>query len=166
MKTIKKNLVPTDFSELWFAALEYAESLVAIYDAKIYFLHVVDNEPTLANVMVDLNSETILRNVEENATGELLRIMYERVNNGENVIPFVCRGNAFKEIVKFSEEKNIDIIVMATHGLTGLAHVLLGSVTEKVVRHSSIPVLTIKPEARKKKFSNKEYVEEQLHFIS
>jgi nucleotide-binding universal stress UspA family protein len=57
---------------------------------------------------------------------------------------FVVEGRASSEIIKFAEEKSSDLIIIATHGLTGIEHLLLGSVTEKVVRMSKCPVLTIK----------------------
>jgi nucleotide-binding universal stress UspA family protein len=57
----------------------------------------------------------------------------------------VRRGNPHDEITRYAADEHADLIVMATHGRTGLAHVLLGSVAEKVVQHADIPVLTIKP---------------------
>ena len=60
------------------------------------------------------------------------------------VHPEVGEGSTFEEIVRFAKEKDIDLIIMGTHGRGWLAHVLLGSVTEKVVRKAPCPVLTIK----------------------
>jgi len=57
----------------------------------------------------------------------------------------VRRGFAYEEIMRFVDEEEIDLIVMATHGRTGLPHIIMGSVAERVVRHSPVPVLTIKP---------------------
>lgn len=61
-----------------------------------------------------------------------------------NVVPEVAEGTPFEEIVRFARDKDIDLIVMGTHGHTGLAHLFLGSVAEKVVRRAPCPVLTVR----------------------
>jgi nucleotide-binding universal stress UspA family protein len=65
---------------------------------------------------------------------------------GRTVIPAVVEGSPKTEIIQYARKRNIDLIVIATHGRTGLAHVLIGSVAETVVRTAPCPVLTVRPE--------------------
>lgn len=163
MKNIKRILVPTDFSEFSLAGMDYVVSLAVLYDAQIYLLNVIDHEPTLAFHAVDLHSETLLRNNTKKAEAYLSRLVETKFRNMQNIVVVVRQGDPANVIVRFAKEQGIDLIVMATHGRTGLAHVLLGSVTEKVVRHSSVPVLTIKPQEIADGLLSDEDVEEQLH---
>jgi len=150
--------VPTDFSELSFVALPYAEAFAEMFDAEIILLHVIDSDPTLAYRTVDLKSETVLRNFEINAGKELVRVRKELISKTCNVTEVVCRGNSYKEIVLYANEHSIDLIIVATHGRTGLSHILMGSVVEKVVRHSLVPVLTVKPSEMREPFEENEDV--------
>jgi len=75
----------------------------------------------------------------------------------------VRSGVAEKEILRFAEEERIDLVVMATHGWTGLRHMLMGSVAEKVVRYSPIPVLTVKPKPAREEIVRRDDVELELH---
>lgn len=163
MKTIRKILVPTDFSEHSFTALEYVLSLTAMYDAKIYLIHVVDAMPVYAFPQVDLHSETVFRDMVAKAHEELNHLVSRKVGNTRKVVTTVLRGEVYKEIVNFAQEEGIDLIVIATHGRTGLAHVVMGSVAEKVIRYSPVPVLTVKPEKVIENLLKNSDVEEQLH---
>jgi nucleotide-binding universal stress UspA family protein len=81
----------------------------------------------------------------------------------ENVEHVVIQGNPYKEILKYVVENKIGLIVLATHGRTGFKHVLIGSIAEKIVRHSPIPVLTVKPTDVREKFLTRDDVEKELH---
>ena len=143
---IKKILVPTDFSDLSLEAVHYAMSLSELYGADLVLFHAVDDAPVLAfhtmeittDFVVDDTAKTAERHLEEFARSHDIRSHY-----GLSLV--VRRGNPYDEITRYAKEESVDLIVMATHGRTGLAHVLLGSVAEKVVQHSDIPVLPIKP---------------------
>ena len=163
MKAIKKILVPTDLSEFSLAAVEYAASLAEMYGAKIYMLYVTDGEPNLAFPTVDRHSETIPRDSEGEAKKQLHHFVYGNVIQVRNVPEIVRVGKAQVEIPRFATEAGIDLIVMATHGRTGFAHVLMGSVAEKVVRTSSVPVMTIKPRELQSVLVTEEDIEKDLH---
>jgi nucleotide-binding universal stress UspA family protein len=143
---IKKILVPTDFSDLSLEAVHYAMSLSEMYGADLVLFHTVDDAPVLAFQTMEITSEFVLddtaktaeRHLEEFARSHDIRSHY-------GLTLAVRRGNPYDEITRYAKEENVDLIVMATHGRTGLAHALLGSVAEKVVQHADIPVLTIKP---------------------
>lgn len=131
-------LVPTDGSEGAEVALEHAESLAESYGAEIHLLFVADvrtqNTGNMAPNMIGELQET---------GEEAVESMKEKLNKGIDVKTEVETGIPHREINEYVEEKDVDMIAMGTHGRTGLGRVLLGSVTEKVVRTSEVPVLTV-----------------------
>ena len=164
VKRIKTILVPTDLSDLSLAALEVAAVLACGEDAKVTLLHVVESSPLLGFHTVDYTSETLFRDSEEKAEKDLDRIIREQTPFPAALAAAVRRGDAQKEIVRFAVEENVDLIVMATHGRTGLAHIMLGSVAERVVRRSPVPVVTVKPPEMRERLILGRDIEEQLHF--
>lgn len=146
MKEFKNILVPTDYSELSLVALEYALAFSKMFGSRIYLLHTLDTIPVLALHTVDLTTETVIYETEKNARNDLHLFTISKIGNIPNVVEIVRKGIAQEEIVKFAKEEAIDLIIMATHGRSGISHVLMGSVAEKVVQHSPVPVLTVKPE--------------------
>jgi nucleotide-binding universal stress UspA family protein len=147
MTSIKKILIPTDFSSFSLTAFEYVKAQPDMNDATLFVLHVV-NDPVLVAPYpnVDVNAETILRDSASRAEEELGRFLEKHFAGARTVIPAIRRGEAAREINKFAAEEKVDLIVIATHGRTGIAHILMGSVAEKVVRYAHVPVLTVKPE--------------------
>lgn len=163
MKPIKKVLVPTDFSGYSLSAMDYALSLAAVYEAKVYLLNVVDNIPTGAFHTIDLDAEAVRRNAQERAVDELKKFVSQKLEGREDLVQVVRCGNPAEEIAAFAKDEHVDLIVMATHGRTGLAHMLMGSVAERVVRESNVPVLTVKPEQFQWNPLKESDVREQLH---
>ena len=163
MKMIKSILVPTDFSDFSLAAMEYAKSFSIIFNTRIYMIHVVSGFPVLATSYMDADSETMLKDLEDAASKELNEFMNAKLPKDHNVVLVVRRGEVYSEIIKFAQEEKIDLIVLSTHGRTGLSHLLMGSVAEKVVRHSPIPVLIVKPETLRGTLLDEKDIEEQLH---
>ncbi|MGB2869960.1 MAG: universal stress protein [Bacteroidota bacterium] len=156
MKTIKKILVPTDFSELSLASIDFAKSLASTYGARICLMHVVDDVPVLAYHTIDLTTNYRMDDALKGAEHELQRFAVDLLGDFTGTEIVSRRGNPYYEIVKLAEEGSFDLIVMATHGRTGLVHVVMGSVTEKVVQHSGIPVLTVKPVPMRKAIEHHE----------
>ncbi len=144
---IKKILLPTDLSSASISAFKYAKSLAEKYGATIYVLHVLENiPPVLAIHSLDLTLERLEKNMEENAKKQLEKVVKENLKTKNKVQTFIRKGIVDDEIVKFAEEKKVDLIVMGTHGRTGIELTILGSIAEKVVRKAKCPVLTVKPE--------------------
>lgn len=142
----KKILVPTDFSDLSVEAVHTAQSLAEQYGAAIILMHVVDDAPVLAFHTMELTTELVLPDAGASAEEHLAQFVRTHgIRNDSGLSLVVRRGNPYDEISRLATEQEVDLIVMATHGRTGLAHVLLGSVAEKVVQHCDVPVLTIKP---------------------
>jgi universal stress protein A len=145
LKEFKKILVPTDYSELSLAAMEYATTFSRMFQAQIYMLHTLDTLPVLSLDAVDLTTETVIYETEKNARSDMHAFVTSKVGTTSNLVEVVRKGVAEDEIVKFAHEENIDLIIMATHGRSGIAHVLMGSVAEKVIQRAQVPVLTVKP---------------------
>lgn len=149
MFKIKNILLPTDLSSTSLVAADYAIELAVQYKAKIHLLHVLEKTPPILAIRsLDLSQEKILKSFEEEGR-KSLDIAIKKIKKGKGeqfeIEPVLLKGNDYDEIVKYSKEKKIDLIVIATHGRTGLLHTLLGSVAEKVIRYAKCPVLVITP---------------------
>jgi nucleotide-binding universal stress UspA family protein len=162
MNIIRRILVPTDFSELSLSGIDFIRSLAVLYDAELVLLHVVDTTPPPAVPELDVHAS--LTREETRAKERLAEIVVRLFPATRNITPLVRRGDPAKEIVRLASEEGADLIVIATHGRTGLAHVLMGSVAEKVVRHATVPVLTVKPESMRPPLMEQEDINEQLHY--
>ncbi len=146
MIELRRILVPTDFSKHSQNALYYAVAFAEKFGAELYLLHVVQDlalfvpdavtvTPPLAPPIEQLTAavRTSLKRLSEENHLERFTVHTE-----------VREGTPFYEIVQFARDADVDLIVMGTHGRTGLVHVLMGSVTEKVVRKAPCPVLTVR----------------------
>jgi universal stress protein A len=146
MIDLHRILVPTDFSKFSKNALAYAAAFAEKFQAELYLLHVVQNfallVPDSVNVVPPVGPSVEELTVAVRAALE--RTVQENQLERFTVHREVREGAAFYEIIQFAKEKDVDLIVMGTHGHSGLVHVLLGSVTEKVVRKSPCPVLTVR----------------------
>ena len=147
MIKIKNILLPTDFSNLSLSASEYAINLAEQYSAKLHILHVLEKTPPILTIRsLDLSEEKIIKTIEEDAQKKLDNVV-KKISKNRNIEinALIRKGIDFEEIIKYSEKSKIDLIVIATHGRSGIMHTLLGSVAEKVIRLSKIPVLVSKP---------------------
>ncbi|HFE64778.1 MAG TPA: universal stress protein [Caldithrix sp.] len=142
---IKKLLVPIDFSPYSKQATEYAISLARNFNASITFLHVVEQEifPPFYASGVESVFE-IDPDLDKRVIENMNEFLSEQLDGHIETSYIVREGKSHKEIVDFAREDKSDIIVIASHGLTGLDYILLGSTTEKVIRWAKCPVLTVK----------------------
>lgn len=147
MFNIRKILVPTDFSHISLSAFEYARSLAERYDAQIYLIYVLEKTPPfLALRTLDLTEDKIIESMEQKAEESMRETLEQlRGSTSAGVEGVIRKGADYEEIVSFAGEISADLIVLATHGRTGVMHTLLGSVAEKVIRYSKIPVLVTTP---------------------
>jgi len=133
-----KILVPTDGSEGSKIALEHAKGLAEKYSSEIHLLYVADvRTHNTGEIIPNLVAEL------EKIGEESIESMKESLEGVEGIKDSVIKGIPHREINDYADEKDIDLIVMGTHGRTGLDRILLGSVTEKVVRTSNVPVMTV-----------------------
>jgi len=146
MIDLRRILVPTDFSKHSENALAYATAFAEKFDAELYLLHVVQD---LALFVPEAVTAAPVAAPPVEQLSAAVREALDRVIDNHQLRRFtvhaeVREGSPFYEIVRFAKEQEIDLVIMGTHGRTGLIHVLLGSVAEKVVRKAPCPVLTVR----------------------
>ncbi len=152
MFNIKNILLPTDFSNLSLSAARYAVDIAKQYGARIHLLNVLEKTPPILAIRsLDLSEDKIIKTIDQDAQNSLKKAL-EKINQDKSVeiIPVIKKGVDFEIIVDYCESNNIDLIVIATHGRTGILHTLLGSVAEKVIRYARCPVLVITPSETEK----------------
>ncbi|MBX2992663.1 MAG: universal stress protein [Bacteroidetes bacterium] len=145
-KFINEILVPVDFSGYSKNALRYAIPLAQQYGARLHLVYVI--EPTI--YPADLGfGQVVMPGVEEEirtkSDHELQSLIREEIGNRVKADATVRLGKPHQEILKEAEEKNIDLIIIATHGHTGVEQILFGSTAMRVVRLAKCPVLTVRP---------------------
>jgi nucleotide-binding universal stress UspA family protein len=145
MVPIRRILFPTDFSEpaehAWLFALQFAQD----FSAEVHVLHVVAPPPRLTEAYsMNFDPEKFAAVLTAEAQTSLDRLVEGAKARNLTFQQEVRIGVDFREIIDYARKHQIDLIVMATHGRTGLAHALVGSVAEKVVRKAPCPVLTVK----------------------
>ncbi|MGH8603726.1 MAG: universal stress protein [Gammaproteobacteria bacterium] len=142
---IQSLLIPTDFSDLTEHTLDYAIGLAVALNASVELLH-VHYSPALSLQNGDLTmpvDPTLEAEYEASAQQRLDKLAEKYRSCGVTVSGRLLSGVPHAEIIRAAEEGGADLIVMGTHGRTGLAHLMMGSVAERVVRGSPIPVLTV-----------------------
>ncbi|KPK59219.1 MAG: hypothetical protein AMS21_10110 [Gemmatimonas sp. SG8_38_2] len=149
-KTLKRIVVPVDFSEYASLALTYAKELSAVHAAEMHLLHIVDEivypdfyppvTPSGGSMSDELRDQSLER---------MQSLLSELPGPESQAQIHVRAGRAAPAIAEFAEEQGADLIIIASHGLTGLSHILLGSVTEQLIRRASCPVFTVKAFGKK-----------------
>jgi nucleotide-binding universal stress UspA family protein len=158
MDNIKKILAPTDFSQLSQAGVRHALELAKAFGAEVTVYHVVSSAE-----LMEYPKETVegldehplhsLRHPLETYQQVMSRFLKKHFSDlipGVKIREKVELGAPDKNIVSLAEQEGSDMIVMSTHGRTGLSHILVGSVTEKVVRQAHCPVFSIHPQPKEK----------------
>lgn len=134
-------LVPTDGSEAAQRAVEHALNLATQYDARLHALYVVDAN---AYSTLEAGTDVVLTALEQEGEESVKEVADLGADAGLEVVTEVVTGGIYRSIIDYAEDNSVDLIVMGTHGRSGIDRYLLGSVTEKVVRSSPVPVLTIR----------------------
>lgn len=145
---VRSILLPTDFSECARRAVPFAADLARLTGARVLCLHVV--EPVVPAVGLSPMAEPLPvadygDEIEGAAARELPSFCGGEGLDGVEVEEAVVRGEPAAEIVRVAEERKVDLIVISSHGRTGLGRILFGSTAESVVRHAHCPVLVVKP---------------------
>ena len=142
---IKSILFPTDFSEGSSQALQYAVDLTTKYGARLYVVHVVYDLAKATGWYVPHRSvDEMYKDIQEGAKKELERFGVDDLAQVKNIERIVLTGVPHEEIMNFSKEKRIDLIIMGTHGRKGIDRILFGSTAAQVVRFAPCPVLTVR----------------------
>ena len=143
----EKNPFSDGLSELSLCALPYARELAGEFGAELHCLHVIDEAGQYwmgageTAVPMVLSRDDLWQSAQEQMDDFAAREFKEF---SAGLVSKVVLGRPFLEIIRYARQESIDLIVIATHGRGGLASVLLGSVTEKIVRKSPCPVLTVR----------------------
>lgn len=145
MKTFKNVLFATDFSAGSDFAFDYALSLVKRCDARLNVIHVINEPVDLRGFYVPhISFDKLEEEIEQGARKLMEQFVRANLAEFSNYETHIVPGIAYDEILKKAQEINADLIVLGTHGRSGLDHVLFGSTAEKVVRKSPVPVMTIR----------------------
>ncbi len=151
MKSYHSILYATDFSECSTKALEYAVDLAHIMNAKLHLLHVVEPLDMYATRFGTEQSLyfDLMKELRTTANSDLQKVAAQISDRGIGVIPVVREGKPAEQIVNYASEHSIALICIATHGWTGFKHLMLGSTTERVLRHAECPVFVVRSEQTK-----------------
>jgi universal stress protein A len=140
---LKRILVPIDFSATSLKALRYAIPFAEQFGATIHLVHVVERAPFIYDVesmAMTIPEATLVKAAKE----KLDSMANEEIKELVPVTAEVYVGKPFDEVAKAAKASDVDLIIIGTHGHTGLKHVLLGSTAERVVRYASCPVLVVR----------------------
>lgn len=148
MIRIQSILVPTDFSQHSEVAATYAAEFASRFNAELHLLHVLQEplvmgpDPDAGLAMIDVEDLRAKVDASLSDWSEAHFGMEHDVQQSTKV------GSSYVEILRYARAHDIDLIVISSHGRTGLMHVLLGSVAERVIRMAPCPVLTVRPEGQ------------------
>ena len=150
MSEFKKILCPTDFSDNADHGLIYSKALAKSSGGTIDIVHVIDlghNQigPIEGVYVSSADLHRSIQMIEEHAQEQMDHVIKKQRVLGRDVTPHMRKGYSAEEIVDLSKELGSDLIVVATHGRTGLSHMIFGSTCDKVLRLSHTPVLAVKP---------------------
>ena len=149
MIRLNKVLVPTDFSEFSKPAMDYGCAVAARFGAQLHLLHVVPDPAMLVPEAHAFSVEAMQAQTAaliDDAKDRLSKLPADGWEDGQPVVREVRTGVVFMETIDYVRTHDIDLLVIGTHGRSGLMHVLMGSVAEKIVRKAPCPVLTVKPQ--------------------
>ncbi|MGB4599432.1 MAG: universal stress protein [Trichlorobacter sp.] len=145
MKAFTKILVATDFSDCSKEACAYALTLARKFDASLQVLHVINEPVDLRGFYVPhISFEQLEQEIADGAATMLDTFCKENLAEFSNFTTTIVTGVPFEEINRIAQEQNASLIVIGTHGRSGLDHLIFGSTAERVVRSAPCPVLTIR----------------------
>jgi nucleotide-binding universal stress UspA family protein len=145
---IRQILAPTDFSACSKQAVACAYELAQTFGAKLSLLHVLEELPSYIGFIPPRGAAEILEDLARQARLDLTQLLPKAEDAKVEVSTHVVTGTPYLKIIEIAQKQKADLIVIATHGRTGLSRFAMGSVAERVVRLASCPVLTIRPIAR------------------
>ena len=144
---IKRILLPTDFSTYSATATKYACELATKFDAELHLLHTLETHlSSTPSFGLGLDLPKYITESKAAAEKALTSVLDPQWSAGRKIVHAVSEGSPKVEIISYARKHDIDLIVLATHGRSGLAHMIIGSVAESVVRTAPCPVLTVRPE--------------------
>jgi nucleotide-binding universal stress UspA family protein len=150
MKTFEKILVPIDFSENSEHAFDYALTLARQFQSELIVMHVINEPVDLRGFYVPhISFEQLEQEIAEGAEKMMVKFCETKLADFSGYQTTIVSGIPYEEIIRKSEETGASLVVLGTHGRTGLDHLIFGSTAERVVRSAACPVLTIRMPAQK-----------------
>ncbi len=139
----KKILFPTDFSDVSKKAMKYIKQLRGAGAQEVIVFHVIDDKEMLVLSRMPAQYPELKTAINKEVANELAAVDVEMRAEGFKVKLEVKTGQPFKEIMDLAEKKGVSIIVLGSHGKSNIAEMLMGSVSENVIRHARVPVLVV-----------------------
>jgi len=145
MKPFESILTAIDFSESSDYAFEYALALARQFQSELTVMHVINEPVDLRGFYVPhISFEQLEKEIEEGAEKMMEKFCQEKMGDFTNYTTALVTGIPYEEIIRKSEETHASLVVLGTHGRTGIDHLIFGSTAERVVRSAACPVLTIR----------------------
>jgi nucleotide-binding universal stress UspA family protein len=149
MVALRRILCPVDFSDTSHHAFQYAVLLARQMGAELVVLHVIEEAPLFTSYG-GLPNLDFPREREDSAQRDMTALVSAADAHGVRIRTQVLHGSNYKAILRFAEENQMDLIVMGTHGRSGLDYAIFGSVTERVMRKAPCPLLIVRPPGSRK----------------
>lgn len=146
MKAPSRILVPIDMSVFSVTALRYAQDIAEHFGAEIVVVHIAEDDDVAARISKKEREQMGLPEIDQRLKSGIAHMLLDHNVVTHSLRIEIRHGSPAQEIVASVADLHADLIVMCTHGRSGLSHVLMGSVAEKVVRSAACPVLTVKPD--------------------
>lgn len=162
MKMINKILVPVDLTEQSSSAIDYALLISTMFNAKIYCIHVIDKNSIISLNTAHYTAGDFLGEIEKQANIKMNDLLTKYLTSDTKIFHEIIWGLPYKDISDYAQKNKIDLIVMNSHTKSRISRFFLGSVAEKVLRYSKVPVLILKQEA-KEDLIKKSDIEKELH---
>jgi universal stress protein A len=145
MKRFEKILLATDFSDYSEVACEYALTLASTFNSSLQVVHVINEPVDLRGFYVPhISFEQLEKEIETSAATMMETFCRDNLKDFSNFETSVVTGIPYEEIIRVATEKESSLIIIGTHGRTGLDHLIFGSTAERVVRSAPCPVMTIR----------------------
>ena len=139
----KKILFPTDFSDVAAKAVKYVKQLRGAGAQEVILLHVIDEQELMVLSRAPAQYQQIVEELKKEVATEMAAIVEEMTSEGFRVTPEVKTGNPFRVIMDTAQREKVSIIVLGSHGKSNVGELLMGSVSENVIRHAKVPLLVI-----------------------
>jgi nucleotide-binding universal stress UspA family protein len=147
-KVLKKILIATDSSESAEKAADFGIEIAGLSRAKVYAVSVIDTTPYYSIPLDQVWSKEVYEQLEQMGYEADSYVEKAAKAAGIEVESLVLKGNPAERILNFAEEQNVDMIVVGSHGKGGFERLVIGSVSEKVVRHAKVPVLVVREQTK------------------
>ena len=143
----KKILFPTDFSDVATKAVKYIKQLRGAGAQEVILLHVIDENELMVLSKAPDQYPKIMDELKKDVASATVAVAAELTSEGFKVKPEVKTGNPFKLIMETADKEKVSIIVLGSHGKSNITELLMGSVSENVIRHAKVPLLVVSREA-------------------